>query len=212
MLAQQLSFPFPGDYSSLATGDAVRLDTDGTLVKAQADSDINSAVYGVVYVASADSATLCFQGRVRIVSHGWTIGRYVYLSQSTAGALTPTKPTSGIVYRVGIVVSDDDIFVRGDLGAAPEGGSSLGDMLKSVYDTNDDGSVDLADLATDANGLTGAESAGINKVWGINGSGTEGWKDDPAGGGGIPTGGQGGFYDDGNITDGNEFYDDGFIA
>lgn len=173
MQTQVVSFPILGDYSALTRGQIVRLDENGVLQLAKADSDINAAVYGAIYVADANEALLLFSGKLRLAGHGVTRGRFAYLSQTVAGAVTSVKPSSGIVCRIGISMDGDYIFFK-PAGAAPEGGSSLGDMTKSVYDADDDGVVEEADVA---GGLTGADLAGANKVWGTDEHGDEGWID-----------------------------------
>jgi hypothetical protein len=58
-------------------------------------------------------------------------------------------------------------------------GSGAGDMLKSTYDTNDDGKVNSADSSDTVAGTTTA-----NQYYGTDGSNTKGFYDLPAGGGG----------------------------
>lgn len=53
---------------------------------------------------------------------------------------------------------------------------TVGDMLKSTYDTNDDGKVDAADSADEVVGVT---TAGNSKYYGTNGVGTAGFYDLP---------------------------------
>ena len=56
------------------------------------------------------------------------------------------------------------------------GGGGSGDMLKSTYDTDDNGIVDEAEA------IDGVDSAGNNKYYGTDGSGTPGFHSLPAGG------------------------------
>lgn len=53
---------------------------------------------------------------------------------------------------------------------------TVGDMLKSTYDSNDDGKVDAAD---EADAVTGVGTAGNSKYYGTNGVGTAGFYDLP---------------------------------
>ena len=89
------------------------------------------------------------------------------------------------------MATDDSKFLKGD-SPSEEPGQHLepdaapptgGDMLKSVYDTDDDGKVgsaQTADTATSANtateavDITGAASAGINHYYGTDSGGTPG--------------------------------------
>lgn len=59
----------------------------------------------------------------------------------------------------------------------------LGDMEKSVYDTNDDGTVDAADTASTAGAVTGVDVAGASKYYGTDATSTPGFYDLPSGGG-----------------------------
>lgn len=60
---------------------------------------------------------------------------------------TGTKPASGqYVGATGLVAAiEDAVDIRGATGAAGSGGSGSGDMVKAVYDTNDNGIVDAAE-------------------------------------------------------------------
>lgn len=77
----------------LAVGDVVRF--NGTnYIKAQADSQANSEVAGIVQqVPDANNFILALQGHITGLS-GLTAGTLYYLDPSSAGALTGTKPTT----------------------------------------------------------------------------------------------------------------------
>lgn len=77
----------------LAVGDVVRF--NGTdYVKAKADTEENAEVVGIVSAApSANSFVLTTHGKVTGLS-GLTAGTVYFLSQSTAGLLTSTEPTT----------------------------------------------------------------------------------------------------------------------
>ena len=85
------------------TGDVVYFDAGtATYKKAKADSATTSAVIGVVETASTDIFTVVYQGYINlsgISGVSITGGSTYYLSDSTAGKLTPTAPlsTSGSV-------------------------------------------------------------------------------------------------------------------
>lgn len=80
-----------------------------------------------------------------------------------------------------------DVHRRGDGDGndskAPIAGE--GDMTKAVYDSNDDGRVDSADYAEEANLANEVAGApAIEQYYGTDSSGTKGFHDLPAGGGG----------------------------
>lgn len=60
---------------------------------------------------------------------------------------------------------------------APSGGGGSGDMLKSTYDTDNDGIVDSSEA------VNGVGTAGNSKYYGTNSGGTPGFYDLPSGGG-----------------------------
>jgi hypothetical protein len=65
----------------------------GTWTEAQAD-DADTLGMGVVSaVDGTDDFTIAVAGPVTSTSHGYTVGQYLYLDASTAGALTETAPT-----------------------------------------------------------------------------------------------------------------------
>ena len=82
----------------LAVGDAVRL-SGSTLVKAQADTEENSNVLGMVESIDTTSGytSVVLGGLFQALLGSYSAGSTYYLSQTTAGVLTSTKPTTGIV-------------------------------------------------------------------------------------------------------------------
>ena len=87
---------------SIVVGDAVRF--NGTqFVKAQANTEANSQVFGVVERVSGGKTWVAVTGLV--LTSGLTSGSVHYLSQSTAGQLTTTKPSTGIVKPVILALS-----------------------------------------------------------------------------------------------------------
>jgi len=153
----------------------------GDMLKATYDTNSDGTVDSADTAASADALT------AGGVQHSLTVSSSkVQLVNDTA------LPGNNKVYGT------DGSGTRGWYSA----GSGSGDMLKSTYDSNDDGKVDEADVA-DAltsgamkNSITldggqiqlvnDQSSPGADKVYGTNSSGTKVWKDDPAGGSGNP--------------------------
>jgi len=125
----------------LSVGDAVRF--NGTAyVEATADTAANAEMLGLV-VEVPDVDTLVFQqvGYATGLS-GLTAGDFYYLQD--AGGLGTTAGT----VTVPVLVADSTasgwlVPLTVDSGA----GAGSGDMEKSTYDTNDDGTVDSADVA-----------------------------------------------------------------
>lgn len=75
-------------------GDVVYINGSGVYVKAQANADATSEVVGIVSaVTDVNTFTLQFGGLVTGLS-GLTVGAAYYLSPSSAGAITATKPTT----------------------------------------------------------------------------------------------------------------------
>lgn len=102
---------------TLSVGDVVRfVYTDNTnttediyITGAQADSETNSKVVGVVVDISGGKVTVALSGICEYT--GATSGQIYYLSQGTAGAVTPTKPTTGIVKEVFVGIDDSSVLV-----------------------------------------------------------------------------------------------------
>lgn len=80
----------------------------------------------------------------------------------------------------GVLVSgsllDNLNHIRYRLGVLEAGGAGIGDMLKSVYDINDDGTVNSADEAIT---IANIDTAGNSKYYGTNETGTPGFYDLP---------------------------------
>lgn len=77
----------------LAVQDVVKLSGSGTYAKAQANSEANAEVVGIVSaVADTDNFTLTMYGLVTGFS-GLTAATVYYLDDDTAGLLTTTEPT-----------------------------------------------------------------------------------------------------------------------
>lgn len=71
---------------------------------------------------------------------------------------------------------DEGATKKVKVGNLPGGSGGTGDMLKAVYDTDNDGSVDKADA------IDGVTAAGNSKYYGTNSTGAAGFYDLPSGG------------------------------
>ena len=98
-----------------AAGDVVRNSAADTYTKAQADSEANIGVGLSIVLASIDSNNFAYapsgkHGDVTISSHGFGgFGTNLWLSQGTAGLITATQPTSGLIVYLGYVVDANTI-------------------------------------------------------------------------------------------------------
>jgi hypothetical protein len=119
----------------LAVGDVVRL-SGTSYVKAQADTEANAEVVGIVgTVIDTSTFVLVTDGRAAGLS-GLTAGTVYYLSAATAGALTTTEPTTAGHVSKPVLIADSTtsgLFVnmRGFKvgGAAGAGAGGLGGTL-----------------------------------------------------------------------------------
>lgn len=95
-------------------GDVVRRSTAANHAKAQADSIANVGVGNGICVDQPDANTLSIRygpHAVTIATHGLgAFGTKLYLSQGSAGVLTATEPTSGIVFYLGFVIDTNTIM------------------------------------------------------------------------------------------------------
>lgn len=91
-------------------GDWVYRDSSGAYVKGQADDPATSDVIGVVEsVADVDNFTIVTSGYTSIAS-AEDDGSPLFLSTTTAGASTVTKPSEGVQKNLGYVI-DGFVFV-----------------------------------------------------------------------------------------------------
>lgn len=79
------------------TGDVIRVNGTNTYVKALADSALNAEAVGIVQKVDADNIILYTEGYMDTLS-GLTANSLYYLSDTTAGLLTLTKPTNPASY------------------------------------------------------------------------------------------------------------------
>jgi len=97
----------------LAVGEAVKVTGNDTYAKAQADSAANSEVVGVVTSVSGNDFTITLNGEIAtggaISAANVAAGTVLFLSQTTAGLLTATEPsTAGQVSKpVALVTSQN---------------------------------------------------------------------------------------------------------
>lgn len=98
-----------------AVGDVIRQSAAATWTKAQADSPGNVGVgLSLVIDVPTSGSFQCWHRNasheVTLTSHGFgAFGTKLYLSQGTAGALTATAPTTGIILYCGYVVDANTI-------------------------------------------------------------------------------------------------------
>ncbi len=101
---------------SFVAGDVVRADdtTPNKYVLAQANTSENAEAVGIVETAAGDSFELVYQGRIDLSAVVWTDSPFAatsevwFLSDTTAGELTRTPPsTAGTVIKAMLVVTDD---------------------------------------------------------------------------------------------------------
>jgi len=127
---------------TLVVGDVVRFEySDNTnttedidVVAAQADTESNSRTVGVVESISGGKITVALNGVCNRTSV--TSGQVYYLSQTLAGKVTSTKPTSGIVKEVFVGVDTSKVLIFGTSTLqTPNFGSVLVDGGDTVEST-----------------------------------------------------------------------------
>ena len=101
---------------ALAVGDVCRLNSNGQMVKAQADAEANAiGLIGMATEAIANGTSGVFLLRGEIESTGLSVGAEYYLA-TTAGEITSTRPsTEGEIVRlVGYALAADLLLVDPD--------------------------------------------------------------------------------------------------
>ena len=123
---------------SIVAGDVVRF--NGTqYARAQANSDSNSQIFGIVERISGGKIWIALTGLVDTTS--LTAGTTYYLSQTLPGKITSTKPTTGIVKPVLVGVSTTVGLINSSSSAATPSFANVqiygGDLVNadSVSDT-----------------------------------------------------------------------------
>ena len=98
-----------GDVVTFIYNDNTETTEDIYVTGAQADSETNAKVVGVVEQIAGGKITVALNGVCNYT--GATSGQVYYLSQATAGAVVTTKPASGIVKEVFVGIDDTSILV-----------------------------------------------------------------------------------------------------
>ena len=137
--------------AGLVVGDVVRF--NGTnYVAAQANNEANSRVVGVIERIDGGKATITLSGLFTATS--LTAGSVYYLSQATAGAVTTTKPTSGLIKEVYVGLSTTS-------GMLFSSANSSGPTFANVQITGDD--LVTADVFGDTLTLTAGSNITIER-------------------------------------------------
>lgn len=79
--------------NTFSSGNVIRK-TSTNYALAQADSESDARVIGVVESASGSAFTVIYSGACTVTAHGFTVGATLFLSPSSAGLLTTTEPTT----------------------------------------------------------------------------------------------------------------------
>lgn len=132
--------------SSIIAGDVVRWN-GSQFVKSQANTESNSQVFGVVEVKRSGKIYIALTGVFE--GTGYVAGSTYYLSQTLAGKLTTTQPTSGIVKPIFVGISTTTALLNSSTtGSTPsfsnvqiQGGAlvdadSVGDTLTLIPGSN----------------------------------------------------------------------------
>ncbi len=97
---------------ALSARNTIYINSGGNAMKADADSSAKQATGWVAAdVATGDAGTGYFGGGLVTGFTGLTPGA-VYYQSATAGAITTTKPTSGVLQQVGIALSSTTFMFK----------------------------------------------------------------------------------------------------
>jgi len=129
---------FTNDASAVAVGDAVYVSAADKVAKAANSSAAQECVGLVFEIVDTTNCRVLTQGRIISWSTGMTPGDRYYLD-STAGALTTSKPSAAVQQVVGIALSATDLYICPLLGTA---------------DTGSDPSISLDDAYTEGRSIT----------------------------------------------------------
>lgn len=122
--------------SGVTSGQVVRF--NGTnYVPAQADSPTNAQAVGVAVGVSGGTGDIITSGIVKSVFGGLVAGSVYYLSQSSAGSITATKPSFGLIVVVGVAINSTDLLLAISIGefnaqivrGVPQSGCSNGNVV-----------------------------------------------------------------------------------
>jgi hypothetical protein len=109
---------------SLTTTSLTPVVYNGTAyVAAQADADTKCADLVLLSDGSRTES-----GKVTWTGHGLTVGSYYYLSQTTPGALTPTRPTAGLLQQILFVEDINTIHVDIEPAGTVDVAASVADI------------------------------------------------------------------------------------
>ena len=105
--------------NSFVSGEIGYISSGGTVTKANAAAESTCSgllVMAAMTIAAGTAGTFMVLGTVTKASHGLTVGQEVYASDSTAGAITNTAPTTAthIVRIIGYAIDADTIYFKGD--------------------------------------------------------------------------------------------------
>jgi hypothetical protein len=156
-----------------SVGDVIYVSANNTFAKAQADSLVTSYVAGFVIEASdPDTFRYVTHGTVTVGVPAVTGGTIMYLSETTAGALTSTAPTAPDIVRPVMMVVDNGnqgIVFLSLVDPAAGGGGGVASVTGDSVDNTDPANpvVNAIPLAgtTAGNPVTGdVEIADGNKI------------------------------------------------
>ena len=157
ILEGSIETTFPGELGeAIAEADrmVVYLHSDGEYYKAKADGTKQPGV-GIVTEVSGTSAKIKRIGPITKVSWAWTPGEILYLSPTTLGGLTTTRPDS-YAQTVAYALDSDTIYFTGNISQAGIDGEF--DSLKLSFANDYFGSTSVADVTAsqaDPNAMTG---------------------------------------------------------
>jgi hypothetical protein len=117
-----------------AAKDAIRRDSGGSYVKAQADSAVNAEAVGIVESVSGDDFVVVVAGWITIAGWGLTDATVYFLDDDTAGLVTATEPTDvgDVTKPILIAVSATEGIVLQMRGAVVPAAAASGDSTKKT--------------------------------------------------------------------------------
>lgn len=153
------TYQYSVSISGVTSGQIVRF--NGTnYVPAQADSPTDAQAVGVAIGVSGATADIVQGGIVKGVFGGLTAGTVYYLSQSSAGSITATKPSFGLIVVVGVAINATDLFLSISIGefnpqiirGVPQSGCANGNVV--IYNGTNF-------IQAQANNWTNAQVSGV---------------------------------------------------
>lgn len=108
---------FSNAQNAVSINDAVYISSNGTVSKALASSSRTCAIGVVSEIISSTSCRVLTSGIIHGFSSGMTAGDYHYLSPTSAGGLTTTKPGTPYIRQiVGVASNSTDLLVVPSVG------------------------------------------------------------------------------------------------